>query len=121
MAARGLVTRNVVNNGEPRKQGFFNISGLPIEYDDILFVDGAHEIEALVETLQGGRRGDSLQKSIPSKVSKLTDTVEEPLWEGALIGKRPYLYPVPVATFFGLIFWGIATQQFVQTTTTMTV
>jgi len=117
MAAKGLVTRDIVNNGEPRKQEFFNTSGLPVEYDDILFLDGTHEIEALVEEIEVGKDTKSLQ--IRGKEStKSVSTTEEPLWEGALIGKRPYLYPLPVAFAFLALFWGISTSQFVAVAST---
>lgn len=115
MAASGLVTRELVNNGEPRKQGFFNTSGLPVAYDDILFVDGTFEIESLVGLLDGGKG----VKSLKNLATKPTGKKEEPLWEGALIGKRPYLYPVPVALFFIYLFWGIVNEQFVQVATTV--
>lgn len=109
MAARGLVTREIVNDGQPRKQGFFNSSGLPVEYDDVLFVDGTHEIEKIV------LRDGQLTRSPQSKQARASAS-SEPVWEGALIGKRPYLFPFPVALFFATFFWAIATQQFVQTT-----
>jgi hypothetical protein len=112
MAARGLVTRNLVNEGQPRKQGFFNISGLPVEYDDILFVDGTHEIEKLVGALGGDAVTGTASKTATKKSVK-----DEPLWEGALVGKKPYLYPITPALFFVYIFWGVFTQQFVQTAT----
>jgi len=122
MAARGLVTRDLVNDGQPRKQGFFNTSGLPVEYDDVLFVDGTHEIEKLVGVLGGEKTaakalspGRKLQTK-PAKPASSSSS-PEPLWEGALIGKRPFLYPVPVTIFFVAFFWGVATQQFVQTVT----
>ena len=122
MAARGLVSRDLVNNGEPRKQGFFNESGLPVEYDDILFVDGTLEIEKLVGVLGKGDLGGKARGTKPrTKVPKSSSSssTPEPLWEGALIGKRPWLYPVPVTSFFVYLFWGIMTQQFVQTATGM--
>ena len=122
MAARGLVSRDLVNNGEPRKQGFFNQSGLPVEYDDILFVDGTLEIEKLVGVLGKGDLGGKARGTKPrTKVPKSSSSssTPEPLWEGALIGKRPWLYPVPVTSFFVYLFWGIMTQQFVQAATGM--
>ena len=109
MAARGMVTRDLVNDGEPRKQGFFNTSGLPVVYDDILFLDGTQAIEKVVSTLD-----PSTQRGSKAGSSKATKAADEPLWEGALIGKRPYLYPWPVAAVFIYIFWGVTTQQFVQ-------
>jgi hypothetical protein len=120
MAAKGLVSRDLVNNGEPRKQGFFNRSGLPVEYDDILFVDGTHEIEKLVGVLgEGDLEGKSRGNKPRAKVPKTSSSTPEPLWEGALIGKRPWLYPVPVTLFFVYLFWGIMTEQFVQAATGM--
>ncbi len=112
MAAKGLVTRDIVNGGESRKQGFFNTSGLPVEYDDILFLDGTHKIEALVGDIGAGEGTKSLQ-NIGQGATKAVRTTEEPLWEGALVGKRPYLYPLPVAFVFLALFWGISTSQFV--------
>ena len=38
-AVADLVTRDLVNGGRPREQGFFGGKGLPVEYDDVLFVD----------------------------------------------------------------------------------
>lgn len=114
MAARGLVTRDLINNGEPRKQGFFNTSGLPVEYDNVLFVDGTNEIENLARTLEERKEVQSF-RAMPSKaIQSSVKEGEEPIWEGALIGKRPILYPVPVALVFIFLFWGIATQQFIE-------
>jgi hypothetical protein len=119
MAARGLVTRNIVNDGQPRKQGFFNTTGKPVEYDDILFVDGTHEIEKLVGVLsEGDSKGIPPRNKVRAKQAESSST-PEPLWEGALIGKRPYLYPFPAAIFFSYVFWGVVTQQFVQTVPTV--
>lgn len=114
MAARGLVTRQLINNGEPRKQGFFNTSGLPVEFDDILFVDGTPEIEGLVGTLEGRKEFQSLKSTTGKAIESPAKKTDEPLWEGALARKRPYLYPFPVALFFIFLFWGIATQQFIE-------
>mmetsp|Transcript_18843 Transcript_18843/g.39397 ORF Transcript_18843/g.39397 Transcript_18843/m.39397 type:complete len:511 (-) Transcript_18843:99-1631(-) len=124
MAAKGLVTKDIVNDGQPRKQGFFNTSGLPVEYDDILFVDGTHEIEKMFGG--GVHRQQFLQQYPPSsspssrrgiqlKHQQSSPSSSPPLWEGALIGKRPYLYPFPVALFFATFFWAVVTEQFVKT------
>ena len=115
MAAKGLVTRDLVNNGQPRKQGFFNENGKPIEYDDILFVDGTLEIEKLVGVLEDGTTKAASKTNKTSKMrSGKSSSSSAPLWEGALIGKHPYLFPLPVATFFITLFLGIKTGQFVQ-------
>lgn len=106
LAANGLVTRDLVNAGQPRKQGFYNTSGLPVEYDNILFVDGTHEIEAFVDKFPQPSKQDRKQSHLSSKSS--------PLWEGALIGKKPYLFPIPVALFFATFFWAVVTEQFVR-------
>ena len=43
-AAAGLVTRDLVNGGQPGEQGFFGGEGLTVEYDDVLIVnDLPHE------------------------------------------------------------------------------
>jgi hypothetical protein len=39
---------------------------------------------------------------------------KEFLWEGALTGKLPWLYPMPLAATFGAIFWLVAKHQVVQ-------
>ena len=51
MAARGLVMRDLVNNGRLRKQGFFDTSGMQVNYNDVLFVDGTGKIEKLDQVL----------------------------------------------------------------------
>eukprot|EP00536_Pseudo-nitzschia_multiseries_P001347 jgi/Psemu1/282952/fgenesh1_pg.17_\ len=133
-AANGLVTRDMVNDGKPRKQGFFDTSGLPIEYDDVLFVDGARNIEKVLELVRRRREreqdphssspsgsgtppsGNQRQQSQQKKqLSHSPSSSPPPLWEGALIGKRPYLYPLPVALMFATFFWGVVTGQFVKT------
>ena len=128
MAATGLVTKDIVNDGQPRKQGFFNSSGLPVEYDDIMFVDGTDEIETVLKIVQQQQQRQPPLPSLEQRKQKQQKEQQRkqtlssssppppPLWEGALIGKRPYLYPFPVAVFFAAFFWAIATEQFVQTT-----
>ncbi|VEU41629.1 unnamed protein product, partial [Pseudo-nitzschia multistriata] len=113
MAARGLVTRPIVNDGQPRKQDFFDTSGQPIEYENVLFLDGTHAIEAAIDHLRvsrGPQRREIRERNgeNPSLAKAL------PRWEGALVGKRPYLFPVPVVAFFASFFWAVVTEQFVQ-------
>jgi hypothetical protein len=108
--AMGTISKDLVG---PRRQGFFDTNGKPVVYDDVVFVDGTVEIERL----------DSLNL-VALPVTKTTGDAsttpkekagnDEPLWEGALIGKRPFLYPLPVVATFATIFWSVATQQFVQ-------
>ena len=126
MAAQGAITRCIVNNsGQPRKQGFFNSKGKPILYDDILFIDGTKEIENIVLNNNNKNKfGNDIKgkmitppSSSPSSSSsspRIISPPPKPLWEGALIGKRPYLYPIPVVMVLLLFFWSVVTEQFVS-------
>lgn len=124
-----VLTRKDVNNGQPRKQGFFNETGQPVLYDDIVFIDGTDEIETLLNIRKNTNtrkmKKPTQQKQKPSKLS--SSSLSSPKWEGALIGKRPYLFPVPILIVFGIFFWAVVTEQFVvgpisptDTTTTPT-
>ncbi|OEU09007.1 hypothetical protein FRACYDRAFT_249351 [Fragilariopsis cylindrus CCMP1102] len=127
MAAQGAIPRCIVNNGgQPRKQGFFNSKGKPILYDDLLFIDGTKEIENIVLNKNNNKNkfGNDIEEkmvkppssSSPSSSSSSPHIISpppKPLWEGALIGKRPYLYPIPVVTVLLLFFWSVVTEQFV--------
>ena len=127
-SSNGLITRDTVNNGLPRKQGFFNTTGKPVFYDDILFIDGTQEIENLVATgsASGKNNGNSnkndkkttknkstKKKGKPQIRSSSSSSTSMPSNEGAGIGKRPYLFPIPVTIAFVLFFWSVATEQFV--------
>jgi hypothetical protein len=125
MAAQGAIPRSIVNNdGQPRKQGFFNSKGKPILYDDLLFIDGTKEIENIVLNNNNNKKNfgndDIVEKMIkppssssPSSSPRIISPPPKPLWEGALIGKRPYLYPIPVVAVLLLSFWSVVTEQFV--------
>jgi hypothetical protein len=114
LASHGLVTRDMVNggSGQPRKQGFFNSKGKPVLYDDILFVDGTKEIENIV--LNNNNKFDNdVDEKLSSSPSSSRITPSQALWEGALIGKRPFLYPIPVVVALLLFFWSVVTEQFI--------
>jgi hypothetical protein len=108
----GSLTRDMVG---PRKQGFFDTNGKPVEYPDMIFVDGTAELERIDSLVERMPVGNAVPSSRQQPV--VADTMA-PLWEGALIGKQPFLYPIPVVLTFAAIFWSVATQQFVQTITT---
>ena len=126
-AALGLVKRDMV--GE-RRQGFFNTDGKPVLYDDVVFVDGTHELERVDEIVKMNlnllqdsakqRQGGALT-SVPlltfdDKKKKNTSSIkdaQEPPFEGALVGKGPYLFPLPVVAFFSTILFFIANNPFV--------
>eukprot|EP00751_Fragilariopsis_kerguelensis_P051078 CAMPEP_0171032014 /NCGR_PEP_ID=MMETSP0736-20130129/38039_1 /TAXON_ID=186038 /ORGANISM="Fragilariopsis kerguelensis, Strain L26-C5" /LENGTH=575 /DNA_ID=CAMNT_0011474487 /DNA_START=200 /DNA_END=1928 /DNA_ORIENTATION=- len=110
-SSNGVITRDTVNNGQPRKQGFFNETGKPILYDDLLFIDGTQEIEKLVAS-SSSNENDNKNKT-KNKNKKQSSSVGMPSNEGAGIGKRPYLFPIPVTIAFLLFFWSVATEQFV--------
>merc|ERR1719491_2873000 len=109
-SSNGVITRDTVNNGQPRKQGFFNTTGKPILYDDLLFIDGTQEIEKLVAS---SNSNDNKNKKKTTKKKKKQSSSAGPSNEGAGIGKRPYLFPIPVTIAFLLFFWPVATEQFV--------
>mmetsp|Transcript_37211 Transcript_37211/g.42473 ORF Transcript_37211/g.42473 Transcript_37211/m.42473 type:complete len:366 (-) Transcript_37211:127-1224(-) len=106
--ALDMIERDMVGT---RKQEFYGTNGKPVFYDDVLYLDGAKEIERI----------DKLVQVVPSeerttKVSKKTTppNKNQPYAEGALIGKKPYLFPIPAIGVFLYIFWAVATEQFVQ-------
>mmetsp|Transcript_1916 Transcript_1916/g.2663 ORF Transcript_1916/g.2663 Transcript_1916/m.2663 type:complete len:106 (+) Transcript_1916:789-1106(+) len=100
----GLIPRDMVGS---RRQGFYDTEGLPVTYDDVLYVDGTAEIERIDQLIQ-------LAKNTPSSDVVISAFQNDEPFEGAFIGKRPYLYPLPVIATFSYLFWAVATQQFVQ-------
>lgn len=106
-AVLGKIRRDMVG---PRKQGFYDTNGKAVEYDDVIFVDGAAKVEALDSLVDFVDRDN-----IPSPI--IPGSGKGPFWEAALVRKLPWLYPMPVIAFFGTIFWSVVTQQFVQTAT----
>ena len=111
-AALGYINRDMVGD---RRQGFFNTDGKPVVYDNILFVDGTKELERVDKTLKPkllGSKRNNEEKEGKMKVSPALETrreeEKEPSFEGALIGKGPLLFPLPVAAFFLTIFAYIA-------------
>ena len=100
ICAFGNISKDIVG---PRKQGFFDTDGKPVFYDDVVFIDGTDAIEEL----------SSNDKNLPYPLEP-EQKDGAPDFEGALVGQHPWLYPIPVAGVFGTIFWAVATQQFVQ-------
>jgi hypothetical protein len=119
-AALGKVTVDMV---VPRRQGFCDFDGKPVFYDNVVFVDGTLEIERIDASLDADANIDadaavrvarkSTNRGVVSQSEKGRGHEQEPLWEGALIGKKPYLYPLPVIAFFLAIFGAISNNQFV--------
>mmetsp|Transcript_48909 Transcript_48909/g.147355 ORF Transcript_48909/g.147355 Transcript_48909/m.147355 type:complete len:317 (-) Transcript_48909:223-1173(-) len=130
-AALGGIEKEVV---PPRRQEFYNTDGKPVYYDDVVFIDGTHEIERLanqcstirkqarseataslievdcMESVQNGN-ADLSKGGLSSEEGDESDLLEPP-FEGALIGLKPYLYPLPVIATFLSIFAAIVTGQF---------
>mmetsp|Transcript_9197 Transcript_9197/g.11590 ORF Transcript_9197/g.11590 Transcript_9197/m.11590 type:complete len:437 (-) Transcript_9197:76-1386(-) len=137
-AAIGFVNRDIVG---ARRQGFFDTNGKPIIYDDIVSVDGTTELERVDEIIkpklvqwkeEQERKTELFDSSENSSVGiKATKNFEdnmkqethddnndddrkEPPFEGALIGKKPFLFPIPVAGVFVSIFYLISSGQFIK-------
>lgn len=116
LGALGLITRDTVGH---RKQGFFGTDGKPVTYDDILYVDGTKNIEQLADTVplplvpndEKLTAGPDLVQSSSSNSTAVALPGKEPPFEGALIGKKPYLYPLPGLAIFAFIFWALATGK----------
>jgi hypothetical protein len=106
----GLIDRGMVG---ARRQDFYDQNGKSIIYPNALCIDGTVEIERMDYLVASTLGVDSTRLESASSTS--TDS-SEPRFEGALIGKRPYLYPLPVVFLFLTIFWSISTQQVVQVT-----
>ncbi len=118
-AALGLVKRDMVCD---RRQGFCNSDGKPVEYDNVIYVDGTSELERIDELVMGDltklnmrTEGSSIAESWLASNNKndVQEMTKEAPFEGAFIGKGPYLLPLPVIAFFSTIFYFIATNQFV--------
>lgn len=108
-SALGMVKRD-----KERKQNFFDFDGKPVVYDNIVFVDGTYEIERIDAMVKDMVASDSNSNSASKTSNKRIEQVQgQPLWEGALIGKKPYLYPLPVIIFFLSVFGAISTNQFI--------
>lgn len=112
----GQIDRDMVG---PRKQDFYDTDGKAVTYPNALFVDGTADIER-IDGLVVSDLGSSVVVPImpktlgPSSAVALEEENAEPPFEGALVGKAPFLYPFPVILFFGTVFWSITSQQFVQ-------
>ena len=113
-SALGMVTKDLVGS---RRQNFFDSNGKPVTYDDVVFVDGTLSIESMDKLLQSEEYAIEVRDSTRNLV-QLQDTNEEPIWEGALIGKKPYLYPLPVIALFLSVFVLVSSQQVVSVTVT---
>ncbi len=127
-AALGYIGRDLV--GE-RRQGFYDTQGKPVLYDNLIFIDGTEKIESIDATVINKlRQRQSMNESVQPasnesleafkrhhkelEVSKqMTDgSGIEPIFEGALIGKEPFLFPLPVVLFFASIFYLVSTGQY---------
>ena len=110
-AALGMVTKDMVG---PRKQDFYDDRGKPVFYDDVVYVDGTSELKRIDEIIEM----KTVETTNDSQLGQVTlhkdGEGKEPLWEGALIGKKPFLYPLPVISVFLALFGFIATQQTVS-------
>ena len=121
----GIHKGSGVGQVQTRRQEFFGIDGKPVTYVDIPYIDGAQEIQRIASEIG---KASVLQESIQAfdatnevrapSVIKSIATLErkgkDAPFENALVGKKPLLYPIPVALIFGYLFWSVATQQFTQ-------
>jgi len=109
----------------PRRQGFFDLKGMPIKYDDVACVDGTEEIERVARDLgSAAALGAALAvndgvvdgEETPrySISDSRSDYPPEPPCEGGLVGLGPYLRPFPSIALFASIAYGVATNQFVE-------
>lgn len=108
-AAMGYVTRNMVND---RRQGFFDLNGKPIFYDNAICVDGTFELER-IDKIAKLPVAPSSSMGVVSALKELISEEKEPSFEGALIGKGPFLYPLPIIGTFASLFFAIASGQFI--------
>lgn len=123
----------VVSVLEPRRQDFYSNEGESVTMVNIPFVDGTAEIERIAELMgTPSKLSDAIKQLQENDVAEVTTDmdaacvtardalrtterrVKDAAFEGALVGKKPYLYPLPVLLTFVYIFWGVATQQFTQ-------
>ena len=120
-AALGYITRDMIGD---RQQGFFDTKGKSVMYDNVIFVDGTKEllrVDAIVESKLKEKQSMNMNmnetKGTDESIAKVGAKFEgdcnnksgkEPSFEGALIGKTPLLYPLPVVFFFASIFGAIA-------------
>lgn len=116
-AALGYVKRDMVGD---RRQGFYNTDGKPVLYDNVIFVDGTKELEKVDEILKPKlsetklkNKEEGRKMEVSSAPNRRTDEEKEPSFEGALIGKGPFLFPLPIALFFLSIFYNVANGQYV--------
>jgi len=113
-AALGLVSKDLVDS---RKQNFFGYDGKPVSYADVVYIDGTEEIEridGLIDLSSASAVGVAVSPQERGQTCNREYERIEPLWEGALIGKGPFLYPFPVIGVFLAIFGAISTNQFVK-------
>uniref|UniRef100_A0A7S2IF54 NAD-dependent epimerase/dehydratase domain-containing protein n=1 Tax=Helicotheca tamesis TaxID=374047 RepID=A0A7S2IF54_9STRA len=100
---------------QPRRQGFYNTEGKPIQMASVPFVDvgdikrvaeqyGTDEklAAAIISGVSGKVKEGKTGKL--RKVGKWEKKENDPPFEGALVGYKPLLYPLPVAAFFTIAF-----------------
>jgi len=131
----GANSDGVLSQVGKRRQGFFDLKGLPVKYDDVAFVDGTEEIvrvaaevgsaaklgEALVNQQREGENGDEGKPKYRQAAPVQIDYPPEPPCEGGLVGLGPYLRPFPTIAVFASIFYGVVTDSFVQIPTELVV
>mmetsp|Transcript_701 Transcript_701/g.1016 ORF Transcript_701/g.1016 Transcript_701/m.1016 type:complete len:392 (-) Transcript_701:79-1254(-) len=113
----------------PRRQGFFSTSGKPVEMVSVPFVD----VDAIKEVAENWGTDEKLAEAAASlgksgnevtvplnvpKNSVIMSSDAYPAFEGAFVGYRPFLYPIPVAAFFISAFqWAIHIEYPITTLT----
>mmetsp|Transcript_6755 Transcript_6755/g.9659 ORF Transcript_6755/g.9659 Transcript_6755/m.9659 type:complete len:403 (-) Transcript_6755:78-1286(-) len=117
----------------PRRQEFFDKRGKPVEMANVSFIDGTSAIERLAslpsiinldikqnldqkDRPKQSKEESAFQEQAKNQLQKEMKKLptKEDAFEGALAGKLPYLYPLPVIAAFFTVFWAVANQQFVQ-------
>lgn len=114
----GYITREIVGD---RRQGFFDTNGQPVFYDNALFIDGTEQLEQINNLIKPKLTEKMLEFDMAKEAEyDIRDTncdlneSEPPYAEGALIGKGPLLFPIPVVAFFSTVFYLVSQNAFVS-------
>ena len=108
-------------------QDFYDEFGNDRPVAAVAYVDGTAEIQRVVEasgTLERlraaalrlaeegvpeSRRPPLEETSAPPSIGATPPAAPAVVWEGALVGSRPFLYPFPVVALFAFIFSSVLT------------
>ena len=127
--AAGAVSATVGAELGPRRQDFYGFDGLPVRHAEVPFLDHPEipalaarwSAAALAAAVAADASAGVAAAAVPSAAMEVAappaqsaSRAKGPPFEGALVGAKPLLFPLPVAAFFAGLFGLIATGSLVH-------